>query len=82
MRAYIVKYWATQGIFPLEGEVTESGRFMARWPNGMFQSFSPSEFALGTNEAVEKAKALRERKLQSLQREAERLLKLEIEVKV
>lgn len=60
--------------------MTESGLFVARWPNGMFQSFSPSEFATSTNEAVEKAKLLRERKLQSLQREAERLIKMEIKV--
>lgn len=80
MKAYIVKYWSTQGIFPLSGEISDNGRFMARWPNGMFQSFSKNEYALGTDEAMEKAKELREKKLKSLQREAEKLIKMEIQI--
>ena len=81
-QAYIVKYWATQGIFPLKGEVMSNGRFMAEYPSGLFGSFAQSEYALSTNDAIEKAKALREKKLLSLQREAERLIKCEIKVNV
>lgn len=80
--AYIVKYWATQGIFPLKGGVVANGGFMAVYPNGLFESFAPGEYALSTNEAIEKAKALREKKLQSLQRQAERLINTEIKVNV
>lgn len=81
MKAYICKYWATQGIFPLEGEEREGGRFMARWPKGWFQSFSKHEWATGTAEAIEKAKSLREKKLRSLQKQAQKLIALEIKVK-
>lgn len=81
MKAYICKYWATRGIFPIEGEEREGGWFMGRWPNsGWFQSFSRSEWATGTNEAVEKAKALRDKKIISLAKQADKLLKMEIKV--
>jgi len=81
MKAYICKYWATQGIFPLEGEEREGGRFMGKWPKGWFQSFSKYEWATGTAEAIEKAKALREKKLRALQKQAQKLIALEIKVK-
>lgn len=53
---------------------------MARYPNGMFQGFAASEFALGTNEALEKAKALRDKKIISLAKQADKILKMEIKV--
>jgi len=80
--AYIVKYWATQGIFPLKGRVMDNGRFVPVLSNRLFGSFEPGEYALSTNEAVEKANALREELLQALQQTAERLIKYEIKVNV
>jgi hypothetical protein len=80
VRVYCCKYWQTQGIFPVDGEERPGGRFMAKHKSGLFQSLGESEWAYGTNEAVTKAKALREKKLQSLQREAQRILALEIKV--
>lgn len=80
MKAYIVKYWATQGIFPVNGEVLPNGRFMAEYPRGLYGSFAPSEWAASTNEAIEKAKAMREKKLRSLQQQAAKLVSLEIKV--
>lgn len=83
VRAYIVRYWDTQGIFPVEGEIASNGRFIALRPTSwQYSTFSPEQFAFSTNEAIEKAKALREKKLQSLQREAERIINTEIKVNV
>ena len=82
MKAYICKYWATSGIFPLEGEEREGGRFMAKWPTGCYQSFSKHEWAAGTNEAMEKAKALRDKKIISMAKQADKILKMEIKVNV
>jgi hypothetical protein len=79
VKAYIVKYWATQGIFPMEGEIQDSGRFMA-CRDGYYHCFSPGDWASSTNEALEMAKDLRSKKLVNMAKLATKLANMEIQI--
>lgn len=79
MKVYIVKYWATQGIFPMHGELQHSGRFMA-FSDGTYQCFSASEWARSTNEALDMACDLRTKKLVQMAKLAEKLANMEIQI--
>lgn len=84
MRAYITKYWDTEGIFPLEGKALEGGYFKGDYADGPFfgssQVFAPREWALSTNDAMDLAKDLRSDRLVVMAKEAQRLIEMEIKV--
>lgn len=80
MIAFICKYWATYGIYTLEGEALPKGRFMGKYSNGNYQSFPASEWGSSIDEAMEKANILREKKLVSLQKQVIKLTTKEIKV--
>lgn len=77
-KAYITKYALTRGIFEEEGRFV-SGNFIVshEWSTKAIQLFKLGDFHTDLKEALKQAEIKRQRKIDSLKRQIEKLEKLE-----
>jgi len=81
MKAYVCKYWETRGVFPMEGEISDDGRyFTGKWPHGYTSTFTAKEWDTDLSKAIGKASALRDKKLQSLRKHFDKVSRMTIKV--
>lgn len=70
VKVWITKYTLTQGVYVASGEMLPSGNVRVRGDySGKVrydQIFSPSEFRTSEAEAIERAKAMRDRRIKKL----------------
>jgi hypothetical protein len=78
-KVYCVKYALTSGIFFMTGTEEPNGRFM-RCENGFYTSFSSKEWDRTAAGALEKSKALLEKKLKLLEKQQDKLRNLKLEL--
>jgi hypothetical protein len=73
MKKFITKYALTQGIEEKEGECSSSGYFYVK---GEYTGYSPSEYFDTLKDAKENAENLRLKKIESLQKQLDKLNKM------
>ena len=79
MKAYVLKYWATDGICLTEGEITKSGNFLVS-EYGSCIAYASSEFAFTLEEARGKVEALRNKKIVSLVKKLDKIKTMKVKV--
>lgn len=77
IKVWITKYALTQGVYVASGQMLASGNVRLKGDysgKGRFdQIFSPSEFRLSEVEAIERAKAMRDRRAKKIRAELDAL---------
>jgi len=74
---YLVRYWATAGIQKVRGQI-KNGYLVSR-VSSYYQTFSKTYWAASLEEAIQKAEALRIKKITSLTKQIEKLKKLKLD---
>lgn len=78
MKAYVTKYALTTGIEVVDGEVTDGGYLHV---DGCYSLFRDSEYFETEKEAREDAERRRVKKIESLNKQINKLLKLSVKIK-
>ena len=77
---YITKYALTTGIFKMSGVLLDGGYFKSR-ENGYTTLYSKKEYSILESQAHAQFNLLKQKKLLSLEKQKEKLLKMEFKVK-
>lgn len=77
MKAYLVKYFETKGIQEIEGDIRQKEYFSS--PNSGWHVINRDVF-FEKHKAIEKAEAMRVKKIASLKKQIEKLEKLKFEL--
>lgn len=80
IEAYLIRYWATDGIRKVTGEVDEDEPKYLTIKDGYYTSHAKSHWSADRDEAIVMAERLRMKKIESLKRQIAKLEKLEIKV--
>jgi hypothetical protein len=79
MIAYVVKYWATDGIRAVDGAVNDNGHLLTD-SSGAWVAYGKRDYALTLKEAREKVEDFREKKIKNLKKQIDKLKVLEVKV--
>ena len=77
MKAWITKYALTQGIYVVEGEISENCPTMFVDHKGYSSCYHPPHWHLTEDEAITRAEEMQKKKIASLKRSITNIEKLE-----
>jgi hypothetical protein len=78
MKVYVTKYALTQGIFPIEANLIDDGKYAKQSTGSSLGLFlRRGEYALTDDEAIRQAEELRCKKLASIEKQVSKINQLD-----